>query len=203
MLGHGGPGDKTDGVARRAGLAVSVDRRIGGGDTIYGEDGQDVLIGGAYGDRIDGGRDEDLILGDNALLTRTDPTSFDATNPRFRTAHRAAALRRRRRAAAADRHLAGEPRRPARLDGLPDHAARPRPRDADGRPARNFGDDFIAGGPGDDQIFGELGNDTIQGDGSIALERRHVGRRRACRSRTSAAPARTAATTSRAAAATT
>src|SRR5439155_1850408 len=36
VLGHGGHFDKTDGVVRPVGLAISVDRLIGGIDTIYG-----------------------------------------------------------------------------------------------------------------------------------------------------------------------
>src|SRR6185312_1450760 len=42
VLGHGGHLDKTDGVVRPIGLAISVDRLIGGIDTIYGNGGQDV-----------------------------------------------------------------------------------------------------------------------------------------------------------------
>ena len=37
-------------------------------DTIHGEAGQDVLVGGSAGDRIDGEQDEDLIFGDNVQL---------------------------------------------------------------------------------------------------------------------------------------
>ena len=37
---------------------------------IYGNAGEDVLVGGAFGDRIDGGNDRDLVFGDNVALDR-------------------------------------------------------------------------------------------------------------------------------------
>jgi hypothetical protein len=40
----------------------TLENHVGGADTIRGEGGQDILIGGAYGDRIDGGAERDLIL---------------------------------------------------------------------------------------------------------------------------------------------
>ena len=52
-------------------LVETVERLNGKGDTIYGDGGDDVLIGGPAGDRIDGGSERDLIFGDNVRLDRT------------------------------------------------------------------------------------------------------------------------------------
>src|SRR5699024_7950815 len=42
-----------------------TDNTIGGGDTIRGRAGEDVLVGGAAGDTIDAGEGRDLVFGDN------------------------------------------------------------------------------------------------------------------------------------------
>src|SRR5262249_29842747 len=167
VLGHGGPGDKTDGVVRLIGLAISVDRPIGGSDTIYGNGMQDVLIGGAAGDYMDGGDDRDLLFGDNAAVQRR--LVVDATNPRFRTV--AGALYSTATASAGSVLVGsafqadptGTPRWNDFLVTLLDHDAT-----TQAAGLNNFGNDYIAGGASKDVIFGELGNDTIQGDGSVA-----------------------------------
>jgi Ca2+-binding RTX toxin-like protein len=41
---------------------------FGGGDTIYGNAGKDILIGGAGGDNVSGDADQDLILGDQGTV---------------------------------------------------------------------------------------------------------------------------------------
>jgi Ca2+-binding RTX toxin-like protein len=76
-------------VLWHAHLALAVDyvtisdNAIGGSDVIYGRDGEDLLVGGAAGDDIDGGTGRDLIFGDNVTLDRQG--SFgDHTSPRFR-----------------------------------------------------------------------------------------------------------------------
>ena len=139
---------------------------VGGADTIYGEAGQDVLAGGAAGDRIDGGIDEDLIFGDNVTLDRT-ATFGVLTNPRFRlllgmTLYDAngAALE----ASDWQRNPDGVPIWTDFRVMLVDHDLA-----AQTAALNNFGADYIAGGSDDDQIFGQLGNDTIQGDGSIDI----------------------------------
>ena len=63
-------------------LVDTLANSIGGVDTIRGEGGEDVLIGGAYGDRIDGGSERDLIFGDNVRLDRT--MGDGAANARYR-----------------------------------------------------------------------------------------------------------------------
>src|SRR5260221_82930 len=42
---------------------------LGGNDTITGDDGNDILIGGAAADTINGNLGNDLIIGDNGTLT--------------------------------------------------------------------------------------------------------------------------------------
>jgi Ca2+-binding RTX toxin-like protein len=143
----------------------------GKADTIFGNAGEDVLIGGAAGDFIDGNTGMDLIFGDNVSLDRTGHL-IDPTNPRFRV-------------------LAGTAiygQTPGVNDGesLVTNAWQVNP---DGTPVwtnfrvelldhsladqtaglNNFGNDYIAGGADDDQIFGQLGSDTIQGDGTISV----------------------------------
>jgi len=97
QFGFGGRGDVIDALRDSAGSPV-VDPRwvytyvpdmtLGGPDTIYGNNGEDLLIGGAYGDAIDGGTMDDLIFGDAVQLYRRDTTigSFPAAaiyDPRF------------------------------------------------------------------------------------------------------------------------
>jgi len=53
---------------------------LGGVDTIYGNDGEDVLVGGAWNDNVDGGTGRDLIFGDNVSLNRV---VGDFTSARF------------------------------------------------------------------------------------------------------------------------
>jgi len=166
VLGHGGHLDKTDGVVRPIGLAISVDRLIGGIDTIYGNGGQDVAIGGAAGDFMDGGNDRDLLFGDNAAVQRR--IVGDLTNPRFRTV--AGALYSSATAtagnvlvgAAFQSDPSGTPRWNDFQIMLLDHDLATQTAGLN-----NFGSDYIAGGPDNDVIFGELGNDTIQGDSAV------------------------------------
>src|SRR4029078_1957718 len=41
----------------------------GADDTMYGNDGRDILIGDTGSDAIDGGKNDDLVFGDNVVLT--------------------------------------------------------------------------------------------------------------------------------------
>ncbi len=135
-----------------------------------------MLIGGAYGDRIDGG-------------TRRGP---DPRRQRPAPAHGRRSTRRTRASASCIGPQlydgAGVPQLGAAWQANPD--GQPSWSDfvitlldhdlaTQAAAGTNFGDDYIAGGAGDDMIFGELGNDTIQGDGSIDARRRHRGRPRA------------------------
>src|SRR5262249_45252429 len=141
-------------------------RTTGGADTIYGEGDDDVLIGGAAGDRIDGGSQRDLIFGDNVPLDRS-ASLGDPANPRFRDVGAGLPYHSKHNPAGAAAWKPSPDGTPVWTDfriTLLDHD------DAtQAAGLNNFGNDYIAGGADDDQIFGELGNDTIQGDGTIDL----------------------------------
>ena len=48
----------------------TMDPASGGADTLYGNDGNDILIGGSSGDAVYGGAGNDVILGDNGVVIR-------------------------------------------------------------------------------------------------------------------------------------
>jgi len=169
VFGHGGLGDKTDGVVRPLAIAISVDREVGGTDTIYGIGGEDILIGGAAGDDVDGGLHDDLIFGDNVGLQRL--VVGDMANPRFRVLEGMAIYSTATETAGdvlvTDAWQVDPRGAPTWTDfriTLLDHDLA-----TQSALQNNFGDDYLAGGPHDDQIFGQLGNDVIQGDGDIGL----------------------------------
>ncbi|UCE37655.1 MAG: DUF4347 domain-containing protein [Thermoplasmata archaeon] len=58
----------------------TTDPAIGGSDTIEGNDQDDIILGGAYGDHLKGNADMDIILGDNGLLDYV-LTSVDSSEP--------------------------------------------------------------------------------------------------------------------------
>ncbi|MFL6014724.1 MAG: beta strand repeat-containing protein, partial [Gaiellaceae bacterium] len=76
ILGHGGPGDRTDGVSRLVGYATSVDTLLGGHDVIYTGLGRDIVIGGVDDDAITTNRGETalatdaggIVIGDNGFV---------------------------------------------------------------------------------------------------------------------------------------
>ncbi len=152
------------------GLLVRVetmDNEIGGADTILGGDGNDMIVGGAYGDRLDGGAGEDLVVGDNAILDRTGRVGV-----RTSLLHQALT-------GTLIYDIFGS----VLVNGVPANEPGGSPVWADFTLAlldhsfaeqaagtTRFGNDYLAGGAGDDRLFGGLGDDTIQGDGSIALE---------------------------------
>jgi len=150
-------------------------------DSIFGNAGEDVLVGGYGADRIDGNENDDLIFGDAVVLSRR---TGDTTTLRFQTLTGTLLYSRS--------DLAPFPNGDASGQLLTDGTARSY-RDPDGAPdwaayvilelwhthlieagldpvagPNSFGADYIAGGAGHDMIFGQLGNDVIQGDGSIA-----------------------------------
>ena len=58
--------NQTDGVLRDPTLVYSIDPATGGADTVRGNDGDDLIFGGAAGDTLlDGGAGSDTIVGDN------------------------------------------------------------------------------------------------------------------------------------------
>jgi Ca2+-binding RTX toxin-like protein len=71
-IGHAGPGDFTDGVIRPVTLAFTEYPAIGGDDTIFGNQGRDLLLGGAGGDRIfalSTDSQPDVLVGDNGFAS--------------------------------------------------------------------------------------------------------------------------------------
>jgi Ca2+-binding RTX toxin-like protein len=52
-------------------LIQTIHPSLGGEDTIQGNEGYDIILGGANGDTISGNTDNDVILGDNGLLDFT------------------------------------------------------------------------------------------------------------------------------------
>jgi Ca2+-binding RTX toxin-like protein len=77
VLGRGGSGDRTDGVARGASLVISVDTTLGGDDRIVTGLGHDVLVGGAGADDITAGDGDNVVLGDNGRVTAGDRETYD------------------------------------------------------------------------------------------------------------------------------
>ena len=238
QFGFGGRGDVIDAQGATLGTPIDdprwvftyvPDMALGGNDTIYGNGGEDILVGGAAGDRDRRRhrRRPDLRRRGAALPPRRAPG-------RDRRHHRTRASRRSRRhpdlpddrrrptrrthsTAASRRTTATRTGPRTRLGRVPDHEALP----VDVRRSRPGGTASATttsrAAPATTMIFGQLGNDTIQGDGSIdysagAAACTGVGPRRwntrpattryAASARRSTAPP-TAATTSRATAATT
>ena len=76
VLGHGGQGDKTDGVARGIALAISVDTALGGNDMITGGTGDDVILGGLGADRIAAGDGANVVLGDSGRVVAGDRARY-------------------------------------------------------------------------------------------------------------------------------
>ncbi len=162
----------------------------GAGDSIYGEEGGDYILGqqgadliwggggdddiyGGHnvpggldtGDFIDGGTGNDVIVGDNASIQRTDGD----ISPRFRALEGTVIY---------GETIDDDPA--IHNDGLPlvtvDSQSNPmgvQARDVvffdhtDSTITSTSGDDTVAGGADDDVIFGQLGNDTLHGDGQI------------------------------------
>jgi Ca2+-binding RTX toxin-like protein len=159
VLGHGGHLDKTDGVVRPVGLAISVDRTIGGVDTIYGQGGDDVLIGGVSSDYLDGGTGLNRLDGGHGV----DTAAFTGSSRGLRVDLASTAPQ--GRAGAADllrgiENVAAAHAREARISGDagPNYLSAGRSSRIDGR----AGDDDLQIGPGG-RMFGGPGSDTLDG----------------------------------------
>jgi len=161
-------------------LVQSRSNQNGGVDTVFAGTGEDVVIGGANGDKLDGQEGKDLIFGDNVTLDRS-ATRGDLTNPRFRVLGGTTIYSNEMGI------LSGQPLVTSAWQVDPDGSAvwtdyRVELEDHDAASANllSSGNDYIAGGAGNDQVFGEMGNDVIQGDGSIgsfngSLANRYAG----------------------------
>jgi Ca2+-binding RTX toxin-like protein len=126
-----------------------------GGDNLFGDAGQDDIVGGSLyaetgtgqsttgqldnGDRISGGDDADVVLGDNGLVTR-DPTITPSDLTRGRTDS-------------------------DQLPGMPMVLRSIQRYDLGDTPVSNTsGADLVNGDNGADVILGQAGNDLIEGD---------------------------------------
>jgi Ca2+-binding RTX toxin-like protein len=195
VFGFGGRGDMISSNIVDPRWIISRHLTLGGSSIIEGMEGDDVLVGGARGDFIDGGEGRDLIFGDAVELFRRDviPGVMPAgaiTDPRFQALLGQVIYSRNDIPA----HLQGlaENEMPEDqfdvgkvlvdgvaqelryIDGadLPDWAEYQiielfHSFDIEASNDGSFGDDYIAGGPGENMIFGQLGDDIIQGNGSI------------------------------------
>ncbi|MEX0673687.1 MAG: hypothetical protein WD067_02875, partial [Gaiellaceae bacterium] len=157
----------------------SIDLNFGGADVIWANAGEDLVVGGHGPDVIDGNEDDDLILGDAAILVRR---AGDSSSLRFQALGGTLLYSRSDLTGEAGEEsgellVDGDPRAYRDPDGAPDWAAYAITElwhtatieaglDPVAGPA-SFGDDYLAGGPGHDLILGQLGDDVIQGDGSI------------------------------------
>jgi Ca2+-binding RTX toxin-like protein len=181
--GFGGHGDRISSQIVVPGWIYSRDLTIGGTDVVQGHLEEDILIGGAAGDFIDGDEGDDLIFGDAVqLMNRAYP--MDITNPRFEALLGTTIYRRSDMAdplgtPTADQSgtvlVDGKAQDFRNQDGKAPYWATYEIKNLyhskdieDGKAlVGSFGDDYIAGGADDDVIFGQLGNDVVQGDGSI------------------------------------
>ncbi len=133
-------------------------------------------------DIMDGGEDDDVLAGDNAIIIRQ--ATLDTDSPRFRmteegvlyalesdTVDNLADVDVGFRAAVTDEEQPHQDMDRVRDITLLDHTETIET-DAAAAPLapRVFGNDVMAGALQDDEMFGQLGDDVIQGDGAISLE---------------------------------
>ena len=62
------PLGQTDGNDWTPSLAITRDETVGGADTIFGNDGDDIVFGGAAGDDIESTPGDDVVLGDHGQV---------------------------------------------------------------------------------------------------------------------------------------
>ncbi|HEX8200301.1 MAG TPA: hypothetical protein VF590_07425, partial [Isosphaeraceae bacterium] len=139
VLGHGGPGDRTDGKVRAPSRIYTVDDTIGGNDTIDGSTigngaatDTDIIFGGGNDDALKetnpetlrGGEDNDILIGDYGMVTLFGglPTRIETTSVQ---------------------------------------------RGGNDVISGGSGDDFVLAGYGRDQIAGDAGRDVLFGDNGI------------------------------------
>jgi Ca2+-binding RTX toxin-like protein len=134
-----------------------------GADLLFGGDGDDDVWGGHNvsggtdaGDTIDAGTGFDVVLGDNGYILRR----ADTQSPLYPQLAGATVFDGVQPGMGATPHMgAGDFTRDITVL---DHA--------DDTNSDVYGADAIAGGAGDDLLFGQLGNDTVQGDGRATVD---------------------------------
>ncbi len=170
-LGAGGHGDFTTSQIVDPAWIYSRDYTIGAPDTIKGGAGQDILIGGAAGNYMDGGLGDDLIFAPNVQL-RNRFTGI--TNPRFEALSGTQIYSTVNQKSQVD--TVGRVYRGLNPVGTPAPAPKwasyqitilHHTAEIQAAHDNSFGNNYIAGGGGNNVIFGGLGNDIIQGNGSI------------------------------------
>ena len=153
VLGHAGPGDRTDGRAHEPAFVRSVDESVGDNDIIRGQTGDDYIMGQAGDDQIQGGAGEDDIIGGHNVAGGPDGNDIisggddaDVIIGDNGTIERIW----NDTAEAFERH-------PAPFADVIRHVVLFDNLDGIG------GDDIINGDAGDDILFGQRGNDTLDG----------------------------------------
>ena len=145
----------------------TIAHTIGGRDRIAGGPDEDILVGGAAGDFVDGDTGRDLVIGDNVMLSR-EGRYGDFTGPRFRTLAGTLLYSLQGLSLVTATHRLNPAGMPVWSDHaitLLDHSFA-----IEELAGNDFGDDLLAGGAQDDMIFGQLGDDIIQGDGDLLVE---------------------------------
>jgi Ca2+-binding RTX toxin-like protein len=129
------------------------DDLIGGHNVVGGIDELDVAPG--LNDIMDGGSEDDVLAGDNAVVLRR----HDTISPRMRTLTGTTLYDSNDDADVTSTHQANPSGARGRDITLLDHSHTPTP--------YTYGNDYMAGGSHEDVMFGQLGDDLMQGDSSV------------------------------------
>ncbi|HEY1100358.1 MAG TPA: calcium-binding protein, partial [Myxococcota bacterium] len=118
----------------------TTDTDFGGSDTVQGNEGDDIVLGGAFGDVLNGNEASDIVLGDNGQLLWTLASAINITAP--------------------DGWTGSVPLTtvPAALLVIRSYAP------------LHGGNDTIMGDAGNDTLLGGTGSDTISGDTGLTAE---------------------------------
>lgn len=141
-----------------------------GDDDMYGDEDDDDLIGGHnvvggideldvgpdLNDVMDGGSEDDVLAGDNAIILRR----YDTISPRIRALNGDTLYDDNDDADVDGTHQPNPSGTRGRDITMLDHSDSPTP--------YTYGNDYMAGGPHEDVMFGQLGDDLMQGDASVA-----------------------------------
>jgi Ca2+-binding RTX toxin-like protein len=129
------------------------DDLIGGHNVVGGIDELDVALG--LNDIMDGGSEDDVLAGDNAVVLRR----YDTISPRMRALAGTTLYDQNDNADVTSTHQANPSGARGRDITLLDHSHTPTP--------YTYGNDYMAGGSHEDVMFGQLGDDLMQGDSSV------------------------------------
>jgi Ca2+-binding RTX toxin-like protein len=141
-----------------------------GDDDMFGNEDDDDMIGGhnvvggidelgatsSLNDMMDGGSEDDVLSGDNAIILRR----YDTISPRIRALNGKTLYDDDDDADVDSTHQPNPSGARGRDITMLDHSDSPTP--------RTYGNDYMAGGPHEDVMFGQLGDDLMQGDSSVS-----------------------------------